>query len=109
MSMRQTIMTGVFGLGLAALAAIAPAQAQSPQPNCGLRTQIVEVLSQKYQERHQASGLQNAAAMVEVWASDTTGSWTILITRADGVSCIVASGQSWQEYEAVRLVEELPS
>ncbi|MEM9049773.1 MAG: hypothetical protein AAGC92_13760 [Pseudomonadota bacterium] len=98
-----TILASVLTLNAVA----SPADAQ--QRNCGPRADIVKVLSQKYQEQHQASGLQSAAAMVEIWASEGSGSWTILVTHANGTSCIVASGQSWLEHEAVSLVEEVPS
>src|SRR6056297_3862240 len=55
-----------------------PAAAQG---NCGVRDDIVKVLAEKYAENHHASGLQSAAAMVEIWASEETGTWTILVTR----------------------------
>ena len=34
--------------------------------------------------------------MVEIYASDASGSWTILVTRPDGAACIVASGQHFE-------------
>ena len=39
-------------------------------------------------------GLTESGAVLEVLAS-TVGSWTILITRPDGVSCVVTSGEAW--------------
>ena len=84
-------------LGIAAV----PALAQTP---CGQRTDIIQVLAEKYRESHQASGLQSASAMVEIWASPETGTWTILVTQSNGVSCVVASGQSWNPYRTAALI-----
>ena len=33
-------------------------------------------------------------ALYELFVADT-GTWTILVTRPDGTSCIAASGESW--------------
>ena len=42
-------------------------------------------------------------AIVEVFASDQTGSWTITVTAPGGLTCLVASGQAFEE-----LAEALP-
>jgi hypothetical protein len=34
--------------------------------------------------------------IIEVFASDETGSWTITITSPDGTTCLVAAGQFWE-------------
>jgi hypothetical protein len=81
--------------------AAAPVHAQA---SCGQREEIVAVLAEKYRESHQASGLQTQSAMIEIWASPETGTWTILMTQASGVSCVVASGQSWNPYQTAALI-----
>ncbi len=81
---------------LGALATAGPAFAAQ---FCAERDTIVDRLAQKYSESHQASGLQSATKMVELWTSSTTGSWTILITDAHGKTCIAAAGNSWLDME----------
>ena len=49
-------------------------------------------------------GLGSNNAVIEVFASDETGSWTITVTKANGVTCLVASGQNFQT-----LAEVLPA
>ena len=39
-------------------------------------------------------GLAADGSVVEVLAA-TSGSWTILVTKPTGVSCVVASGEAW--------------
>lgn len=77
--------------------ASAPVQAQQV---CGEREAIIDRLKGKYEENHRASGLQNKSTMVEIWTSEKTGSWTILVTRTNGVSCIAATGKNWLDYAA---------
>lgn len=75
-------------------AAIAP-PAVHAQNNCAPRELIVERLQSKFKERLSGGGLQNENQILEVWSSDATGSFTVIVSRADGISCIVASGQNW--------------
>ena len=48
-------------------------------------------------------GLAARGSVVEVFASDETGTWTITVTNPAGVTCLVASGQSFEA-----LAEALP-
>lgn len=70
-----------------------PAWAQS---NCAPRDVVVERLGAKYGEQFAGGGLQSTRQIFEVWFSPRTRTWTILMTRADGVSCIMASGTNWR-------------
>lgn len=81
---------------LAVALALLPATLQA-QANCGQRDAVVNKLSGKYGEAFSGGGLQNAESVFEVWLSEEKGTWTILMTRADGVSCIMASGTNWRE------------
>lgn len=83
----------VFGLASTAPPLATAAHAQAA--NCAPRDALVERLSQRYDENRSGAGLQNSRQMLEVWSSEETGSWTVLITRADGIACIVASGTNW--------------
>lgn len=71
------------------------AMAQAGQPACGSRDSIVTKLKANFQESHRASGLESDTKMIEIWTSETSGSWTILVTKASGVSCIAAAGKNW--------------
>lgn len=62
---------------------------------CLPRQALVEDLASKYNEQLTAGGLQNAQQLVEIWASPNSGSFTVFITRADGLACIMATGKHW--------------
>jgi hypothetical protein len=73
------------------------AQAAVAMPHCGSRDDVVSTLVDQFDETHRASGLESATGLMEIWASDIDGSWTILLTRPDGQTCVMATGSYWLE------------
>ena len=63
--------------------------------SCGPHKAMVEVLSAKYSEAPHAMGTVHDDKLVELFVS-AKGSWTILVTRPNGSSCIIAAGQDWE-------------
>ena len=80
-----------------AIAAVLLPTSLHAQANCAARDAVVDKLAVKYGEAFGGGGLQSAESIFEVWISQEKGTWTILMTRADGVSCIMASGTNWRE------------
>lgn len=81
-------------LALVALVAaffIVPALAQSV---CGARDKIVKRLVDSYQESRHAMGLAANGNLVEIFVAES-GSWTVLITRPDGPTCVAGVGEDW--------------
>ena len=78
------------------MAAAAPPVAQA-QMACGARESVVENLGQKYGEVRRGGGLTGSTAIYEIWASEETGSWTILKTTPNGLACVMAVGEGWQD------------
>ena len=93
--MPQTLFATLIA-GSALVFASAAHAADDPD-TCGARDQIVSHLKTKYDEMPRATGLGDETRMVEIWASPKNGTWTILITQANGTSCIAAAGQNWLE------------
>jgi len=85
-----------FGIGAMMLAAN---HANSQTRNCAPHAAVVERLANGYGESRQSIGLGSDNSVVEVYASDETGSWTIVVTRPGGPSCLVAAGQSFQSVD----------
>ena len=65
------------------------------QQNCGNSEQIHRMLSEQYRESRQVVGVVNEQSVLEVWANTESGTWTILITRTNGMSCLAAYGISY--------------
>ena len=84
-------------LATAATVAVAFTTSASAQgASCANREMIVERLETKYGESRQSAGLNQNNAMIEVFASTKTGTWTILVTMPNGTSCLMAAGKAWQ-------------
>ncbi len=71
--------------------------AAAAQSNCADRDSVIARLEEGYGERFAGGGLQNSQRIFEIWLSEDKGTWTILMTRADGKSCIMASGTNWRD------------
>ena len=80
------VLVGMFGL-------TPPASAQAPSgtplaPACHSHADLTKMLNQKFAEQPSALGV--------VFVSNQGTSWTIVVTRPDGWSCIVAVGEHWE-------------
>jgi len=88
-------MKNGFNVVLAAACLASFGGAAMAQTACGDRDKIVGQLQGKYNESHRASGLETDTKMVEIWTSGDSGTWTILITKANGQTCVAAAGRNW--------------
>ena len=98
--MKTNALKVAYGLSLDLLrAGAATAQGRA----CGPRDAVVERLATKYGESRQSMGLGANNAVMEVFASSETGTWTITVTMPNGMMCLVASGQAYEALaEALR-------
>lgn len=78
------ITSGLFASG--------PAHARQA---CGDRAAILEKLAGRYSEAPQAMGLSADGTIVEVLVSPS-GSWTILISHPNRLTCLAANGKHWE-------------
>lgn len=68
---------------------------------CKERSVVLAQLSAGYQEVPQAVGLAANGELIELIAHPDGKTWTLLMSRTDGLSCIIATGESWQPVEQV--------
>ncbi|MEM8581408.1 MAG: hypothetical protein AAGA38_14460 [Pseudomonadota bacterium] len=80
------LFTGAF-LSSSALAQIQP---------CADRDKVIDRLNNTYGETVRSMGLGANNGMMEVYASEETGSWSITMTMPDGKTCLIASGQAFE-------------
>ncbi len=91
--MYKRVLTAALVFGMLATA---PPAAHA-QLSCGDRTAMVEQLSRAYGEARKGAGLAGQTALFEIWASDVTGTWTILKTSPNGIACLIAAGENWRD------------
>ena len=93
----KTLLAATLGLILSL-----PVQAQQVQNLCTDRSEVLGHLATKYSEAPVAMGLANNGGVIEVLSSGKGTSWTIIITMPNGVSCMLAAGESWESLPVVR-------
>lgn len=91
--MRKSILVMAALLIAMVIAGIAAAQAQSG--SCSPRQKVVDTLAQKYKESRRSIGVATKGRVMELFASES-GSWTIVVTYPNGMTCLVASGQAFE-------------
>lgn len=93
------LLTAAVALLAAVVVALrtAPAeQARSQDGSCDHRGTVIERLAEDYGETLQSLGMNAEDRVVEVYASRTTGTWTILVTNRDGTACMIEAGEAWE-------------
>ncbi len=97
-------MKHLLAASFVAMFAVLPAaQAQS---KCLPHEKAVGNLLRHYGEQAVGVGLGTQGQSVfELYVAET-GTWTILVTRTNGMSCVAASGNDWSKLSPVDLAEE---
>ncbi|MBT3358955.1 MAG: hypothetical protein HN403_04935 [Rhodospirillales bacterium] len=70
-----------------------PASAQSV---CVAHADLVKQLGTKHAETPIGIGLASNGGIVQVFSSEDGVSWTIVMTMPNGISCLMAAGESWE-------------
>ena len=78
-----------------------PAGAAMP---CAPHDKIKAALEKKYKELRKGIGLVSNQNVAEVYVSEN-GSWTFIVTYLNGMSCVVATGHSWEDAPKIASVE----
>ncbi|PYE84754.1 hypothetical protein [Pseudoroseicyclus aestuarii] len=103
MMSRQACCTALFVA--ACLAAAPPATAETArQGRCSDHQEMTSRLAERYGESRHAVALAQDNAVIEIFAADETGTWTITMTRPGGQTCMIAAGVAFEE-----LKEALPN
>ncbi|MBB6409257.1 hypothetical protein [Mesorhizobium sangaii] len=94
--------TKVMGAALILVAiSTLPVAAETGSPPCAPRPELLKQLSSRFKEAPVALGLAKNGSVIEVLTSDDGETWTILISQPNGPSCLVASGEGWEELKRV--------
>ena len=63
---------------------------------CGNHTDIEKRLQTGYQEVRTGVGLAGNGGLIELYTSKK-GTFTIVLTRPNGMSCLMAVGENWEQ------------
>ncbi|HET6519430.1 MAG TPA: hypothetical protein VFG47_06370 [Geminicoccaceae bacterium] len=95
------VVLPLAGIGVALGILFQPAVAQQEPDVAALRacdrhTDLVDRLAGQYKEAPAGFGIQLNGNLLQLYVSKETGTWTLLTTTPDGLSCIVGAGESWE-------------
>jgi hypothetical protein len=85
-----------LSLGFAGTIFLAQHARAQDQSQCAPRDRVVAVLGETYGETRRSAGLAGNSTVMELYASDMSGTWTITVTLPSGLTCLVASGGNFQ-------------
>ena len=86
------------GCGLLAGVALLMSSPAVAQRICGPHEDIIKRLETGYKETQAGVGLAAGGGVVQLYVSEA-GSWTVLVTRPGGVTCLLAGGENWEIVE----------
>jgi phage/plasmid primase-like uncharacterized protein len=87
----------MFDIGVAATLLSATLAAAPAQMVCADRAALLESLARQYRESPTAVGIANNGSLIELLRTTDGKTWTLLMTRPDGTSCVVAAGEAWED------------
>jgi hypothetical protein len=96
--------TTVIALVTAFAAGNVPVPAAAQAVSCSDHATMVRHLAENWGESRQSVALDAQNAMVEVFASSETGTWTLTVTRPGGPTCMVASGHAFEKVDEPLMV-----
>ena len=94
---KTTFLAASALVALSAGAALAQGMPNGRQL-CAPRAAIVEKLKAEFGEEPEGLGVTDSGGLFEILSS-TSGTWTVLATGPNGVSCLVLSGDGWMSKE----------
>ena len=95
--MRYLVVAALaVALAASAYSAVAAAPAGDDEL-CGTRADILKHLGGKYREQPVAAGIALNGGYVELLSAGSGATWTIVITKPDGSTCVVVAGEDWED------------
>ncbi len=61
------------------------------------RTAVVELLGDRYAEQPVGLGIAQNGGIIELFTSQDGATWTIVLTMPNGLSQVIATGESWMQ------------
>ena len=82
-------------IGLVSALTLLAASPATAQAVCGPHGDVVKKLEGDFKEARAGLGLAGNGGLVELFVSEK-GGWSVLVTRPNGVTCLVAAGENWE-------------
>lgn len=96
---RAAFIFAAVGVLLVGLVSGVPSSAAA-QTVCAEHAEVVKQLGKQHAETPVALGLSANGGVVEVFSTKDGSTWTMVITMPNGVTCMMAAGESWEAFPA---------
>lgn len=90
-------------------APLAGQQAVAAQLACGKYGELRTYLADTFNEQPSSFGLNDDGTVLQLFASPSTGTWTMLTVSPAGTACVVATGKAWQQKALTTAGDEHPA
>jgi len=91
----------IAGIAVASMPIIlASSPAAAGMIYCGARPDVVALLASDFREQPSSVAVTGDGQLLEVLTSEENETWSIVLTDKRGQSCIVATGEGWQDRKA---------
>lgn len=81
----------------AAMVMVASGAAAQTQMSCSQHSKVVGQFATSYQEVPVAGGLTEDGRLIEVLSSGDGKTWTIIISKSNGETCVMMAGEGWKK------------
>ena len=92
-----------LGAAVVALSVIGASASEASARNMCMKHADLEVVLEKHKESQAAIGVASNGSLIQVYATADGATWSIVMTNPQGVSCVVAVGQDWDQRTALML------
>lgn len=69
---------------------------ETPKVICDTHERIIKVLKDRFREELAFYGVDNIGNLVELYSNAIKDTWTIIISKPRGPTCVASSGTGWQ-------------
>lgn len=94
-----TAYTTTTSQDLAVYDVLAHGAQPADEPHCGTHALLTNTLADDFAEQPVERRVVAPDMKLELWASSLMGTWTMVHTGDDGISCIIASGTGWDSQD----------
>ena len=95
-AVRTAILTLAAAGALAAGLMTGAVSEAAAEPVCAKHADVVRQLGAQHAETQVALGLAANGGVVEIFSTKDGATWTMVITMPNGITCMMASGESWE-------------
>ena len=89
-------------LGFSLIASPVGSAGTPTKSSCESREAVLNFLSSKYAEARIAMGVSKDGSVVEILTSGPGSTFTIIVTMPNGLTCMVAAGDNWENLAPLR-------